>query len=553
MDQLLILGAAMLATGCVAGVLAGLFGIGGGIVIVPVLELTLGFVGVDPAIRMHIAVATSLAIIIPTSLSSARAHAQRQAVDFALVKRWAFFVFAGALLGAWIAAQVHSRVLASIFAIVAVLVAAKMLFLTESRNLTDDVPRGPLVFTIPAAIGCLSSMMGIGGGTFSVMTLTIFNQPIHRAVGTAALLGLVISLPGTIGFIITGWSDTRLPPGSLGYVNLLGFALIAPATVLTAPLGAKIAHSFSAKKLSMLFGAFLLIAAGRLFYGAWDIGPKELQSDDASECAQCEDWNLPMDPFRIYGNTWFVGTDGLSSILIETNAGLILIDGGLPQSAARIEANIEKLGFDVRDISAILLSHAHFDHAGGIAALQRLSGANVFASNAAAESLATGALQEGDPQYMNAFMPVSFPAVLDVTVVGDVEVVSIGDVDIFSVLTPGHTPGGVTWTWQTCVLDTCYDIVYADSLSAVSAEGFKFSDGPAAIDLRTSAEIISSLDCDIFLSPHTFLFGMHEKLERRDAGNPFVNNVGCMMYAESSLARLEERLHAESGQLPSFE
>ena len=269
MDPLLILGAAMLATGCVAGVLAGLFGIGGGIVIVPVLELTLGFLGVDAAIRMHIAVATSLATIIPTSLASARAHNKRGAVDFSIVKRWAIFVLAGALFGAWIAAQVHSRVLAFLFASVALLVAAKMLLLPESRNLTDDVPRGPLVPIIPAAIGCLSSMMGIGGGTFSVMTLTMFNQPIHRAVGTAALLGLVISLPGTIGFIAAGWFDPRIPSGSLGYVNVIGFALIAPATVLTAPLGARIAHAFSEKKLSMLFGAFLIIAAVRLFYRAW--------------------------------------------------------------------------------------------------------------------------------------------------------------------------------------------------------------------------------------------------------------------------------------------
>ena len=269
MDPLLILGAAMLATGCVAGVLAGLFGIGGGIVIVPVLELTLGFLGVDAAIRMHIAVATSLATIIPTSLASARAHNKRGAVDFSIVKRWAIFVLAGALFGAWIAAQVHSRVLAFLFASVALLVAAKMLLLPESRNLTDDVPRGPLVPIIPAAIGCLSSMMGIGGGTFSVMTLTMFNQPIHRAVGTAALLGLVISLPGTIGFLAAGWFDPRIPSGSLGYVNVIGFALIAPATVLTAPLGARIAHAFSEKKLSMLFGAFLIIAAVRLFYRAW--------------------------------------------------------------------------------------------------------------------------------------------------------------------------------------------------------------------------------------------------------------------------------------------
>ena len=269
MDNLLLLAVAMLATGCVAGVMAGLFGIGGGIVIVPVLEFSLGLVGVDPAIRMHVAVATSLATIIPTSISSARAHHQRQAVDMTIVKRWAVFVLIGALAGAWIASQVHSRVLAIVFATLALLVALKMILFPTSRNLTEDVPRGPLVAVIPAAIGCLSSMMGIGGGTFSVMTLTMFNQPIHRAVGTAALLGLVISLPATIGFIAAGWNDVRVPPGSFGYVSLIGFALIAPATVLTAPIGAKIAHSFSEKKLSILFGAFLVIAASRLFYGAF--------------------------------------------------------------------------------------------------------------------------------------------------------------------------------------------------------------------------------------------------------------------------------------------
>lgn len=269
MEQWLILGAAMLATGCVAGVMAGLFGIGGGIVIVPVLELTLEYLGVNPAIRMHVAVATSLATIIPTSLSSARAHHRRDAVDFAIVKRWAFFVLLGALLGSWVAAQVDSRVLALVFASFAVLVALKMLLLPQSRNLTVDVPRGMLVPVIPTAIGCTSSMMGIGGGTFSVMILTLFNQPIHRAVGTAALLGLAISLPGTIGFVLAGWNDARLPPGSLGFVNLVGFAFIAPATVLTAPLGAKIAHSFTEKKLSVFFGVFLLTAATRLFYKAF--------------------------------------------------------------------------------------------------------------------------------------------------------------------------------------------------------------------------------------------------------------------------------------------
>lgn len=269
MEQWLILGVAMLATGAVAGVLAGLFGIGGGIVIVPVLETALGFVGVDPAIRMHIAVATSLATIIPTSISSARAHHLRGAVDFAIVKRWAIFVLLGALLGAWIASQVHSNVLAIIFATVAFLVAMKMLLLPDSRNLTAAVPRGPAVTVIPTAIGCFSTMMGIGGGTFSVMTLTLFNEPIHRAVGTAALFGLVISLPGMLGFVLAGWGDPRLPAGSLGFVSLLGFVCIAPATVLAAPLGARIAHSFSAQRLNMLFGVFLIVASLRLYYRAF--------------------------------------------------------------------------------------------------------------------------------------------------------------------------------------------------------------------------------------------------------------------------------------------
>lgn len=268
MDQLLVLAVAMLATGCFAGVLAGLFGIGGGIVIVPVLEGALGLLGIDPAIRMHVAVATSLATIIPTSIASARAHQQRQSVDFEIVKRWAVFVLTGALLGAWIASLVHSRVLALVFATLALLVAAKMVLLPETRNLTEAVPRGPFVPVIPTAIGCFSSMMGIGGGTFSVMTLSLFNVPIHRAVGTAALFGLVISLPATAGFIATGWADPRLPVGNLGYVSLVGFAAIAPATVLAAPLGAKIAHGLSQKRLSMLFGAFLLIVAVRLFFRA---------------------------------------------------------------------------------------------------------------------------------------------------------------------------------------------------------------------------------------------------------------------------------------------
>lgn len=265
MEQWLVLIAAMLAAGCAAGVLAGLFGIGGGIVIVPVLELILGFLGIDPAIRMHIAVATSLAVIVPTSISSARAHHKKGAVDLGIVRSWWFFILAGSVFGAWLASQFHSRVLAAVFATLALLVALKLMFVPERASLTERMPKNPLVNVIPTVIGTLSAMMGIGGGTFSVMTLTLFNVPIHRAVGTASLLGLFIALPGAIAFIAAGWNDPRVPAGSLGYVSMVGFACIAPTTVLCAPLGAKIAHSFSANKLKILFGLFLAVAAVRMF------------------------------------------------------------------------------------------------------------------------------------------------------------------------------------------------------------------------------------------------------------------------------------------------
>lgn len=259
----------MLLTGAVGGVLAGLLGIGGGIVIVPVMEAALAFLGVDAAIRMHVAVATSLATIIPTSISSARAHHRRGAVDTALVRRWAAFVLVGALAGSILATHLHSRVLSAIFAVVATVIAIKLILPLDGRTLAGDVPRGWAVNSIPASIGIISSMMGIGGGTLSVATLTLFNQPIHRAVGTAALFGLLISIPGTLGFIVGGLGDPRVPPGSLGYVSLIGFALIAPATYLAAPVGAAIAHNLSQRQLSLAFGAFLLVVSVRMFREAF--------------------------------------------------------------------------------------------------------------------------------------------------------------------------------------------------------------------------------------------------------------------------------------------
>lgn len=269
MIEYLVLAAAMLLTGAVSGVLAGLLGIGGGIVIVPVMEAALAFLGVDSAIRMHVAVATSLATIIPTSIASARAHHRRHSVDLALVRRWAVFVLAGALAGSLVATHVHGRTLSAIFAVVAIVMAIKLILPLDRRTLAADVPRRWPVYGIPTAIGAISSMMGIGGGTLSVATLTLYSQPIHRAVGTAALFGLLISLPGTAGFIFGGLGDPRVPPGSLGYVSLIGFALIAPATWLAAPLGAAIAHGLSQRQLSLGFGLFLLLVSIRMFRQAF--------------------------------------------------------------------------------------------------------------------------------------------------------------------------------------------------------------------------------------------------------------------------------------------
>ena len=276
-------------------------------------------------------------------------------------------------------------------------------------------------------------------------------------------------------------------------------------------------------------------------------GPKELEPDATFDCSNCESWNQPQEPLRIYGNTWYVGTAGLSSLLIETDDGLILVDGGLPQTAALIEANIENAGFDPVNIKAIFVSHAHFDHAGGLAALQRLTGAPVYTSDDGVVGLETGELQSDDPQFLHGPENTSFPAIENVVALSDRASVSVGGVEVSAVYTPGHTPGGTSWTWESCALGTCYDIVYADSLTAVSAKGYRYSDGPAVNQIIESADALSKLDCDILMSPHTFFFGLQEKLQKRDEGNPFVNNVACMIYAESMLLWLEQRLESERG------
>ena len=190
------------------------------------------------------------------------------------------------------------------------------------------------------------------------------------------------------------------------------------------------------------------------------------------QCASCAEWNAPQKPFRIYGNTYYVGPHGLSSILITSSGGHVLIDGGLPQSVSLITANIRTLGFRVEDIKLIVNSHVHFDHAGGIAELQRLTRARVVASTWSANVMTKTGLGKDDPQY-GVIPPI--PLVEHVDTLNDGETFRVGDVAITAHLTPGHTPGGTSWMWQSCEGGRCLNMVFADSLSPASTDKFKFT------------------------------------------------------------------------------
>jgi len=263
---LITFAAVLLGTGLVAGVLAGLLGVGGGIVIVPVLFNLFPLLGIDEAVRMHLAVGTSLATIIPTSIMSMRAHHKKGAVDWDLLKSWAPAIAVGVLVGAVLGASAKGWVLTAVFAVVAIIVSVNMAFRKEGMIVSDRLPGGIIKHVIATVIGFFSVMMGIGGGTLSVPILSAFNYPIRRAVGTASAIGLIIALPGTIGFITSGLGAANLPPFSLGFANGIGFALIVPATMIAAPWGAKIAHAIEPAMLRKAFALFLFLTSARMFW-----------------------------------------------------------------------------------------------------------------------------------------------------------------------------------------------------------------------------------------------------------------------------------------------
>ena len=283
-------------------------------------------------------------------------------------------------------------------------------------------------------------------------------------------------------------------------------------------------------------GGALLLLVTSLFAGA----------QNASTCAQCEIWNKAQAPFRIFGNSYYVGTRGLSSVLITSKDGHILIDGALPQSAQQIISNIRSLGFRIEDVKIILNSHIHFDHAGGIAELQKLSGARVLASEWSAAVMRKGGVGRDDPQY-GEVQPIS--PIANVAEVRDGETIRVGDIAMTAHLTPGHTPGGTSWTWKSCEGTVCHGIVYADSLTPVSRDGFRFSSNPRTLQgFETSFAFLESTPCDVLITTHPEMSRLWDRLEARTRGvtpDPMIDSGACRELAQHGREQLRHRLAEE--------
>lgn len=265
-------------------------------------------------------------------------------------------------------------------------------------------------------------------------------------------------------------------------------------------------------------------------------------------CHSCDGWNKPHAPFRLGPNSYYVGTDGLAAVLVDTGEGLVLFDGALPQSVDRIVANMMTLGFDIADVKFIGISHPHFDHAGGIAALARLSGATVIATERGAEALRSGETPHDDPQYADD-NPMSIPPVREVRVFADGQVLRLGRTALTLHATPGHAPGGSTWTWNDCDADgkACLNLVYADSLNPISADGFRFSDEPARVaEFRRSMDRVRTLPCDVMVSAHPSQSNLFE----REKSGKLVDTNACKAYADAAEARLDARLADERNKTP---
>jgi uncharacterized membrane protein YfcA len=268
---LLELALLLIAVGALAGFLAGLFGIGGGAILVPVFYECFRLAGVPLEVRMPLCIGTSLAIIIPTSIRSFRAHYARGAVDMAVIRAWWLVIMLGVIAGSITARYAPERLFKIVFVAVAWSAAIRLLLARDSWKLGDTLPTGLLMKAYGFVVGLLSTLMGIGGGLFSNLLMTFYGRPIHQAVATSSALAVLISIPGAIGYIYAGWpAAARYPevlalqmPFALGYVSLIGAVLVIPTSLWTAALGVRAAHALSKRQLETAFGCYLFIVGGR--------------------------------------------------------------------------------------------------------------------------------------------------------------------------------------------------------------------------------------------------------------------------------------------------
>ena len=263
-------------------------------------------------------------------------------------------------------------------------------------------------------------------------------------------------------------------------------------------------------------------------------------------CADDADWNEPATPLRIYGNTWYVGTCGIGALLVTSPQGHLLIDGATSQAATQIVANIRSLGFKPEDVRAIVFTHEHSDHAGGLAELQRITGAPVLSRAPAVETLKRGASDRSDPQLLDL---KPFPAVANVKSIADDEIVRVGPLALQAIATPGHTAGGTSWTWRSCEGDACQQIVYADSLTAISDDSYRFSDDAAhpgyLAAFRETLARVDALPCDILITPHPSASRLWSRIGP-GASEPLVDKGACRTYAQGASERLDKRLADEA-------
>jgi uncharacterized membrane protein YfcA len=268
-SEVMMFAAALAVAGVVAGLLAGLFGIGGGAILVPVFYHVFGLLDVPEAVRMHLALGTSLAIIVPTSMRSFTAHRQKGAVDLDLLKGWIIAVPLGTIIATVVAAYASSVALRLIFACIALVLAFRMIFNRASWRLGTELPANPVRFLVGTCIGVLSGLMGVGGGVINNTFMTLYGRSIHQAVATSSGVGVLISLPGLAGYVWAGWGAAGLPPFSTGYINWIAVILLIPITLLVAPYGARLAHAMSKKQLERAFGVFLVAVAFQFFYSVY--------------------------------------------------------------------------------------------------------------------------------------------------------------------------------------------------------------------------------------------------------------------------------------------